>query len=174
MPANIEIKARVNDRLRFHRTAKDLSSSQATIQQEDTFFRCPYGRLKLRSFPDGTGELIHYDRPDGAGPKVSRYSISRTDEPDSLRDTLSRALGIVGIVRKIRHLFVVGQTRVHLDEVEGLGTFAELEVVMQPGQTWEKGKSIAADLMKKLNICEADLIDGAYIDLLAAREANTK
>lgn len=172
MPSNIEIKARVKDRTRFHRIARDLSGSQATIEQEDTFFHCPQGRLKLRSFPDGTGELIHYDRPDRASPKVSRYTISKTGEPETLRETLSKALGIVGVVRKIRHLFVVGQTRVHLDEVEGLGTFAELEVVMQPGQTRENGISIAADLMRKLDIREADLIDKAYIDLLAARESN--
>lgn len=172
MPSNIEIKARVVDSVRFRQTATELSNSQDTLQQEDTFFQCPRGRLKLRSFPDGSGELIYYDRPDKTGPKESRYWISETSAPDTLRLTLGNALGIIGVVRKTRELFLVGQTRIHLDDVERLGTFAELEVVMQAGQTVEDGTSIAADLMKKLNINESDLVDIAYIDLLMRREGD--
>jgi len=172
MPSNIEIKARVKDPARFKQIAAELSSSQDTLKQEDTFFQCPQGRLKLRSFPHGTGELIYYERPDKTGPKCSNYWISETQEPDRLLLTLRNALGIIGIVRKVRELFLVGQTRIHLDEVEGLGVFAELEVVMKEGQSIENGQAIAEDLMNKLCINDADLIDGAYIDLIANPEAN--
>jgi predicted adenylyl cyclase CyaB len=166
MPSNVEIKCRVTDADRFRQAAVALSDRQEVICQDDTFFASPRGRLKLRSFADGTGELIYYERADEAGPKQSRYWISRTQDPESLRDTLGNALGVIGVVRKTRHLFMVGQTRIHLDDVEGLGVFAELEVVMQAGQTVEDGMSIATDLMRKLGIDEADLVEGAYIDLI--------
>jgi len=172
MPSNIEIKTRVKDPFQFRQVAEKLSNHQETIQQEDTFFASPRGRLKLRCFLDGIGELIYYERADETGPKQSQYWISRTQDPQSLRITLSNALGTVGVVRKTRQVFFVGQTRIHLDEVEGLGTFAELEVVMQAGQTVEDGTSIARELMQKLNIDEADLINGAYIDLINQRQAN--
>ena len=101
-----------------------------------------------------------------------RYWKSKTLDPDNLRLTLGNALGVAGFVRKTRELFLVGRARIHLDEVEGLGTFAELEVVMQEDHTLKSGKSLAAGLMQKLSINKADLIDRAYIDLLAEQKAN--
>ncbi len=169
MSSNIEIKARVEDSFRFRQAAERLSQTRETILQEDTFFDSPRGRLKLRCFPDGSGELIYYERTDQPGPKQSQYWISKTRDSQSLRFLLSQALGIVGVVRKTRQLFLVGQTRIHLDEVEGLGTFAELEVVMQPGQTLDEGKSIATDLMWRLGIRQEELVDGSYIDLARRR-----
>ncbi|MEW6405591.1 MAG: class IV adenylate cyclase, partial [Chloroflexota bacterium] len=71
-----------------------------------------------------------------------------------------------GVVKKTRYLYMVGQTRVHLDDVEGLGQFLELEVVMRDGQPDAEGQAIAADLMKKLGVPESDLLEGAYMDLL--------
>jgi predicted adenylyl cyclase CyaB len=110
--------------------------------------------------------LIYYDRPDQQGPKRSNYHVFETNDPDSLKTTLSMALGIRGVVRKERLLYLVGQTRVHLDCVSGLGNFVELEVVLRPDQSDDEGQRIAGDLMVKLDICEEDLIEGAYIDLL--------
>ncbi|MBN3321162.1 JIP2 protein, partial [Atractosteus spatula] len=77
---------------------------------------------------NGTGQLIFYERPDVVGPKLSNYSISVTNDPDGLKKVLSDALGVKGTVKKERHLYMVGQTRVHVDAVEGLGHFMELEV----------------------------------------------
>ena len=85
---------------------------------------------------------------------------------------MRNALGVLGCVRKTRELFLVGQTRIHLDEVEGLGVFAELEVVLLDGQDPQDGVLIATDLMCELGIRDDDLIDGAYIDLLEKRKAS--
>jgi adenylate cyclase class IV len=63
----------------------------------------------------------------------------------------------------------VGQTRVHLDEVEGLGEFMELEVVLRQGQTDLEGQAIARDLMSRLGVHEEDLLEGAYMDLLEGK-----
>ena len=83
---------------------------------------------------------------------------------------LAASLGVRGVVRKQRLLYLVGNTRIHLDQVEGLGDFLEFEVVLSENDTLEQGQSIATELMTKLGIEAADLIEGAYIDLLATRE----
>ncbi|XP_076578510.1 uncharacterized protein LOC143315000 isoform X2 [Chaetodon auriga] len=167
MLSNVEIKASVSDPAQFAQEAAQLSQSEGTIiRQHDTFFNCSQGRLKLRDFMNGSGQLIFYERPDTDGPKLSRYSISPTSDPTSLRAVLSDALGVKGEVRKERRLFLIGQTRVHLDTVEGLGNYMELEVVMRPEQTVEEGQQVAEDLMEKLGVSKESLVTGAYMDLL--------
>ena len=166
MPSNIEIKAKVRNLSRLKELVEGLSDvSGEWIRQEDTFFHTSRGRLKLRVFSPTRGELIYYERADSSGPKPSKYSISKTDHPDALKDILASALGIQGVIRKKRLLYMVGQTRIHLDEVEDLGHFVELEVVLRPGQTVDEGAKIAAELMKKLEIVDEDLIKGSYLDL---------
>jgi predicted adenylyl cyclase CyaB len=168
MPANVEIKARIASVQDLLPKAQALSDDERAqlIHQDDTFFTVPHGRLKLRVFADGTGELIHYHRPDADGPKVSDYVISAVTEPDTMRDALQRACGVQGRVRKERLLVLVGQTRVHLDRVEGLGEFLELEVVLRDGQTEAEGHAIARSLMARLGVAESALVAGAYLDLL--------
>ena len=136
------------------------------IFQDDTFFPCPNGRLKLRAFSDTHGQLIFYQRPDGAGPKESFYVISPTVTPNSLREVLSLAYSQSGRVRKHRTLFLVGRTRVHLDRVDGLGHFLELEVVLSENESADVGIGIAHELLAKLGISPQQLIEGAYVDLL--------
>ncbi len=167
MPANIEIKARAGDWDRQRHLAETLSARSAQrIAQEDVFFHARTGRLKLRVFSPTAGELIAYDRPDSPGPKQSRYSISRTTDPAGLRAALAASLGVRGVVRKQRDLYLLGQTRIHFDEVEELGRFIELEVVLREDQAPEDGRRIAEDLMTALGIQPDDLVEGAYADLL--------
>ncbi len=167
MPTNIEIKALVHDMTRLKAQVTAISDTAGEhIPQEDIFFHSPHGRLKLRILAPDRGQLIYYDRPDQTGPKQSDYFITNTAEPETLTDVLSRTYGIRGIVRKIRWLYWIGDTRIHLDQVEGLGPFLEFEVVLADGQTIQDGQAIAAELMSRLNIADSDLIDGAYIDLL--------
>jgi predicted adenylyl cyclase CyaB len=165
---NIEIKARVADLAKIEPHARMVATQgPVDIAQDDTFFACPGGRLKLRQFADGRGELIHYLRENEAGPKMSDYVICPVESPDVLREVLSRALGIVGRVRKRRRLYLVDRTRIHLDDVEGLGHFVELEVVLAEGESHEAGTSIAARIMSELGIGRGQLVEGAYVDMLA-------
>jgi predicted adenylyl cyclase CyaB len=170
MPANIEIKARTekSDELR-ERLSLLVGALPEILLQEDTFFHSPNGRLKLRVLQSGPAQLIHYSRPDQQGPKRSSYHMFETNDPESLKTVLSGALGVRGVVRKERLLYIVGQTRVHLDNVSGLGSFVELEVVLKPGQSDAEGQMVARDLMAILGICEEDLLDRAYIDMLAQK-----
>jgi adenylate cyclase class IV len=168
---NVEIKARLSEPARQREIAAGLADGPLeTIEQKDTFFRVPEGRLKLRDLGGGRGELIAYDRSDSAGPAESRYAVVPTADPAALRDLLASVLPVRGVVRKRRDLYRIGRTRVHLDRVEGLGDYLELEVVLEPGEPRERGEAIALDLVRKLEIDDADRVDVAYIDLLEERE----
>lgn len=169
MPSNIEIKARVAGMAALESRTKQIADGPAVeLNQEDVFFPCASGRLKLRTLAADRGELICYDRPDTDAPKQSTYDIFRTSDPHQLKSVLLQALGSTIIVKKRRLLYMVGQTRVHLDWVEGLGTFMELEVVLRPGQSADEGRAVARGLMTQLCINESDLISCAYADLLEA------
>jgi predicted adenylyl cyclase CyaB len=167
MSTNIEIKARLDNFVQVKNLAEQLSGAPGQlIIQEDIFFHTFQGRLKLRLLAPNQGELIYYERPNMAGPKQSDYQIYRTTDPAGLTTVLTTGLGVRGVVRKKRWLYWVGQTRIHLDRVEGLGDFLELEVVLGPDDTPAQGQVIAAELMKQLGIGAADLVETAYIDLL--------
>lgn len=167
MPSNIEIKARARDFEEIRRHAESLSDTPVeVIPQEDIFFNTEKGRLKLRVLALNLGQLIYYTRPDQQGPKRSEYHIYETPDPENLSRVLELAYGIRGVVKKTRYLYLVGQTRVHLDDVEGLGQFMELEVIMGEGQSDAEGQAIAEDLMSRLGVERGDLLEGAYMDLL--------
>jgi adenylate cyclase class IV len=169
VPRNIEIKARlpgcVEDLLP---RARQLADGDALIlEQDDTFFDVPHGRLKLRQFADGSAELIHYQRADAQEAKASDYVIAAVPDPAALRLALGRALGLRGRVVKRRWLLLAGSTRIHLDRVQGLGDCMELEVVLQDGQSDEAGAAVAEQLMHDLGLGSAPRLSGAYLDLLA-------
>ncbi|MFC1593480.1 class IV adenylate cyclase [Candidatus Neomarinimicrobiota bacterium] len=167
---NVEIKARITDYDKVKRLVEDLCHNPIyTEQQEDTFFNSSKGRLKLRE-SDGESEIIYYDRPNSYEPKQSDIAISFTKNPDSLKSVLSKSNGIRGIIKKKRILYKYGQTRIHLDDVEGLGNFIELEVVLEQNQTSKDGETIAYNLMNKFDIQKTDLIDIAYIDLIETNQ----
>ena len=167
MARNVEIKAAVKDFARITAALAALSAAApARLVQEDTFFGSPRGRLKLRKLTATSGELIYYERPDDTAPRVSTYVLVPTAEPDRMRDLLAAVHGIIGVVRKRRTVRMVGRTCVHLDEVEGLGTFVELEVVLDDGEPAEPGVVEARRLMAALGIQEDQLVSRAYIDLL--------
>jgi predicted adenylyl cyclase CyaB len=175
VPRNIEIKAKVDDvDILLTRVEQIADRGPEIVHQEDIFFSSDDGRLKLRRFSNASGELIFYQRPDGKAPSESKYFRSPTTDPDGLSKVLSMSLGVRGVVKKTRTLYWSGQTRVHIDEVEGLGSFMELEVVLEPHQTTKEGTQIANDIMKALNIKESVLVEVAYIDLLEERTQELK
>jgi len=174
MPSNIEIKAILRDRAAAETTAAALSGSGPEIlQQMDVFFRSPGARVKLRIMGRDYGELIRYERANLAGLRPSHYSIARTPDAEILLGILTKALGQAGTVKKMRQLSLVGQTRVHIDTVEELGDFLELEVVLRPGQSEAEGRRIALELLAKFNIKTDDLLADAYVDLLDARRRSS-
>ena len=174
MPRNIEIKARIDSVESVLPRARAIARGDPElIIQDDTFFTVPQGRLKLREFADGSAELIHYHRPDHGGARASDYVCVRVSDVAALREALARACGIAGRVRKQRWLLLDGATRIHIDRVEGLGDFIELEVVLAPGQSDADGAAVAEALMQTLGLAGAARVAVAYLDLWAARKSGS-
>jgi len=169
---NVEIKARIDSvESMASKVAPIADEGPIDLAQDDTFFVCASGRLKLRTFAVDRGELIFYRRADQRGPKESFYLRSATASPGTLRQSLALAYGEAGRVRKQRTLFLAGRTRIHLDSVEGLGCFLELEVVLTDDEPVEAGIREAHELMARLGIERSQLVEEAYVDLLAQRDA---
>jgi len=167
MPRNIEIKAAIHSVETLLPRARALADGDAVlITQDDSFFTVPHGRLKLRQFEDGSAELIHYHRPDSGEAKASDYVRVAVADPAALREALQRACGDGGRVRKQRWLLMAGATRIHIDRVEGLGDFMELEVVLADGQSDAAGTLVAESLMRRLGLADAPRLAGSYLDML--------
>ena len=167
MGRNIEIKARVNNLESVRAKAERLATGGPfSTAQEDTFFRVVIGRLKLRIVPPAKSELIYYFRPNTTDPAQSRYFRLSVPRPKLVKKICSGVFGIKGVVRKQRTIYLVGDTRIHLDEVEGLGSFVEIEVVLPDGDGAVSGVATVEKMMQALSIDAADLIPTAYIDLL--------
>ncbi len=166
---NVEIKARVADPAALERRVAAMADrGPETLAQTDTFFRVPGGRLKLRERAGAPAELIFYRRPDTPDPALSRFHRVAVADGRALRALLGRALGAAGRVSKRRVVYHVGRTRVHLDDVRGLGHFMELEVVLAPRETPAAGAREARRLMRTLGIAGDALVAEAYVDLLGA------
>jgi adenylate cyclase class IV len=164
---NIEVKCRVSSLAEVRSKALAIATRPAElVEQTDTFFAVPAGRLKVREFTDGSGELISYDRPDQPGPKESAYTRVSCQNAKMLSQALRSVLPVRGVVVKRREVIVVGRTRIHLDEVSNLGTFVELEVVLRGDESPEAGTREALQLLEILGISTSTLLSGAYIDLL--------
>jgi len=170
---NVEIKARIPGGVEeFQRrldVAKKLTGTGGElIVQRDVFFNSPQGgRLKLRYLEaPARSQLVHYDRPDVAGPKLSKYNKIDVDEPAVLEKILRQSNGTLGVLAKRRLLFIHEQTRIHMDDVQDLGHFMEFEVCLRPEQTLEEGQAIAEQLSQTFNIAPADLMTGSYFDAL--------
>ena len=169
MPRNIEIKACIDGIEALLPLAQALAGGEPElIEQDDSFFHVAHGRLKLRQFGDGSAELIHYHRGDGTEARASDYVRVPVPDAAALREALARGCGLRGRVRKQRWLLMLGQTRLHLDRVEGLGDFVELEVVLREGQTDDEGRAIADGWMLRLGLLHAPRLGGAYVDQLDA------
>jgi adenylate cyclase class IV len=174
MPRNIEIKARiasVDDLL--PRAIALADGAPEVIDQDDRFYRVPQGRLKLRRLGDGSAELIHYQRADGSEARPSDYVRVPVADAAALHEALARACGEIGRVQKRRLLLHLGPTRLHLDRVQGLGDFIELEVVLRHGQGDDEGRAIAEGWMQRLSLQQAPRLGGAYMDLLRAAAGST-
>lgn len=167
MARNVEIKARIPAVAGLLPLAARLADTGPTvIEQDDTFFSCPNGRLKLRDQFGAGAELIFYQRANLSGPKESFYVRVPVADPQAMREVLQLAYGQRGRVRKRRTLFLVGRTRIHLDVVQGLGEFLELEVVLRDGESAEEGVVEAHRIMAQLGIGPQQLLEGAYVDQL--------
>lgn len=169
MPRNVEVKIRIDDPLAIHTRALALGAvDESLIHQTDTYFAIPPDRrvrLKLREQHPGGAQLIVYRRPDVAGLRESNFRIVPVSDPLWLGQALALALGVARTVTKTRHLLLLGRTRIHLDHVEALGDFVELEVVLADGESTEDGAREAEQILGDLGLADRTRLPGSYADL---------
>jgi homotetrameric cytidine deaminase len=164
---NVELKAA--DRDPEATAARCLvlgATDHGELRQTDTYFTARRGRLKLRERGDGDSELIAYGRPDGAEATASTYVLAPVSAPEELAEALEAALDTTVVVSKRRRLFLWEGVRIHLDEVEGLGSFVELEAVLPDAGDAETARGKLARLRAELGIDDDALISVGYADLL--------
>ncbi len=170
---NIEIKARCDKPETIRQILEDSSAEfKGVDHQIDTYFKVPKGRLKLRQ-GNIENSLIFYDRPNTAGPKRADVSLFRTDTPGGaqLRETLAGALDVLIVVDKQREIYFIDNVKFHLDTIEGLGHFVEVEAIDESGNlSPEKLRTQCDYYIKLFDITDADLVNTSYSDLLLERK----
>ncbi len=164
---NIEIKARLEDRANVESRLKALGARCLwTLRQRDTFFAVPRGWLKIREATGRPPEAISYERAaDCGGPRASHYDVIILQDAEAWKRLLSRVLPVDKIVEKERTLWIYEHTRVHLDRVDRLGDFLELETVVE-GISVEEARRESQRVMDTLGVNAADLIALPYKDLV--------
>jgi adenylate cyclase class 2 len=173
---NVELKAHDPDSSRTLELALAAGAEdRGLLRQRDTYFAAPRGRLKLREEEPGGATLIAYERPDAAAERVSDYRLVPVAEPEPLRAALAAANGIAVVVVKERRLLLWDETvRIHLDDVEGLGSYLELEAVAAPGSDLTRERAQVARLRDALAIHDDALVEGSYADSLIGGAAVTE
>jgi len=162
---NFEFKARLQDEKHIRAVLKKLRARYVgTDHQVDTYFRVPQGRLKVR---EGRIEnaLIFYLRPDSPRARRARIEMMLLPRRNSLRAILTRTLGILAVVDKRREIYLVGNVKVHLDRVRGLGKFVEVEAISRSGNVG-KVRRQARKFQKLFSIARSDLVAESYSDLV--------
>ena len=166
---NVELKAIDPDpETTLARALAAGAADHGVLRQRDTYFAVPQGRLKLREEEPGGATLIAYRRPDAADERVSDYRLVPLTDAAGLRVALAETCGVRVEVVKRRRLLLWETVRIHLDEVEGLGSFLELEAVAAPGSDLARERAQVAHLRAALQIGDDSLQTGSYADAVAA------
>jgi adenylate cyclase class IV len=167
MATNLELKARVESPAAAQACAGRLGASfQGVLHQRDTYFCVNKGRLKLRECTGSPAELIWYEREEDSQERWSRYDRVEVSDPAPLLHALAGACGTLAVVEKARSLYLYGSARIHLDEVAGLGSFLEFEIV-------EEEPAASLDVMRVLRdafgVRDEDVVRVSYSDLMQNR-----
>ncbi len=165
---NIELKVKVNDFRKIKKLLKLFGAKyEGVLKQKDVYFRCPKGRLKIREINNRYYELIYYQRPNKTGRKTSNYTIWRLSKArkKQIENIFVILFGIKVVVRKTRILWHYKNTRIHLDQVNTLGNFLEIETVLN-GISKKQGEKEYFEIINFLELDNFKKIKVSYSDLL--------
>jgi adenylate cyclase class 2 len=166
---NIELKARLADLAAARVIAKSVATERLGVEHQiDTYFHCPHGRLKLRQINGLKAELVAYQRADTAEARASDYHLVTVADAEALKQALAAALGIRVVVDKLREIYLHHNVRIHLDKVQGLGTFLELEAVLGGDIDDAAGHEQLRRLCREFCVRDADIVPQSYGELLEA------
>jgi len=164
---NVEIKARCNNPENIRQY---LLTNQAEFkgvdEQSDTYFNVSHGRLKLR---EGNIEnnLIYYERSNQPGPKNSQFNLVKLEDANGLKEVLAKSIGVKVVVRKKREIYYISNVKFHIDQVNGLGSFVEIEAGNVFIDRSPKELKDQCDFyMQEFAIRPEDLVENSYSDLL--------
>ncbi len=162
---NLEFKARLRDPRATLARARDLGADLwGDLRQTDTYFGARRGRLKLRETAGFQSELVFYERDEAAATRPSDYTKVAVGDGAALPKVLAASLGVVGVVRKRRTLLVLDTARIHLDNVDDMGHFLEIEVPVREDE--EAARRQLNGLIASLGFSWAVCVRASYIDLL--------
>ena len=164
MPTNLELKARYPSHQKAYACARACGAArEGLLIQQDTYFRVPRGRLKLRESEGEGAELIYYERSEETTERWSRFTREPVAAAAGLAHVLTEAFGVLAIVRKRRELYLFRDARIHLDLVEGLGTFVEFEVT---GGETPATIATMRELRETFGIGDDTVVKASYSDLI--------
>ena len=170
---NLEAKFRLADHANAEARAAAIGyTRRAILNQRDTFFRVPNGKLKLRE-ENGHAVLIYYHRDESGPLMLSNYEIVPVADPPRMLRMLTDALGAIAVVEKVRTLMMRDNVRLHLDKVARLGEFGEIEAVIGDGEDPERSRRAVDQILAVLGVSQSDLIGVSYFEMLAQRKPPT-
>jgi predicted adenylyl cyclase CyaB len=168
MPVNLELKAKITSPQKVAAALRSIGRPTQRLVQTDTYFNVRVGRLKLREFGKGPGELIFYRRNEKKGRRWSHYEILKVSNTGQMKFFLHRSFGVDVIVKKIRKVYIYrNSARIHVDKVSGLGRFLEFEVM----HSGSKAKSfrLYRELCILFGVERRSMVRCSYSDLLRGR-----
>jgi len=165
MPQNLELKARISSVSEAVHSAHSLKAqAKGILRQRDVYYKVSRGRLKLRIINDHSAELIFYNRPNKKGSRYSNYFVLPISNVRLTKELCTAAFGQRVVVEKKRRLFIYKNSRIHIDEVHGLGKFIEFEVLLKHGR--HQAQNLLEVLVTKFNIKRTAIIAVSYADLV--------
>jgi adenylate cyclase class 2 len=169
---NVEIKAHSADNGKIRNYLKaNATHALGVDQQTDTYFNCHDGRLKLRQ-GNIENSLIYYRRPDTSGPKKSEVDLVKLAPKNNMRSLLAKSNGIKVVVSKSREIYFIDNVKFHIDTVEGIGEFVEIEAIDSDGTIGlEKLNEQCSFYMQELGIQDDDCINISYSDMILKKAA---
>ncbi|MCB0281685.1 MAG: class IV adenylate cyclase [Calditrichae bacterium] len=171
MGKNIEIKAECTDPEKVESIIIEKGWKSGGVEnQKDTFFNVPNGRLKLRETNENQAVLIPYFRPDMNTLRDSEYVLLKTDETRQALSILKKMFGIRWIVSKKRKIYFYDNIRIHLDEVDSLGSFIEFEGVISDDKMYNETQEKLEWLIELFEIAQEQIFKEAYVDMLEKKD----
>jgi adenylate cyclase class 2 len=162
---NVEFKAELRDYDLAKTICKAIGATEAIVlDQTDTYYKVPSGRLKKREQTGQEPEYIFYDRANKAEARLSHYVIY--DEPTAKQRFACDTLPVLVVVSKQRLVYLTGNIRIHLDKVVGLGTFLEIEAVVSRAHNVRACHDKVIELKAKLLPAIGEMISMSYSDMM--------
>lgn len=164
MPKNFEIKCRIRNLSAIKEIlVSDRKYKYSFEKQRDIYYKVKSGRLKLRIINEKISDLIYYNRKEQNRERVSNFVISSTNNFKELNFIMTEQFEVMVIVNKKREIFVKDNIRIHLDTVNKLGKFLEIEIMFKD---LKKAKKLMEELKDLLRLNPKDFIKSSYSDLL--------